>query len=195
MAGVSEFSAEFVETAQTAETAPVETETTFVSQPVVQEVPEPAPQDAVVLEDEQIIEAATLAELVDTHPAPQTLDEEMRCLAGAIYFESKGESLAGQLAVGRVVIARAESGKFPSSYCGVVYQRSQFSFVRGGRMPAINTASRAWQKAKKVAMIAHQSAWQSEAEGALYFHANYVAPKWRNKMSRLAKIDNHIFYR
>lgn len=164
---------------------------TFVSEPVVQPLPEEPEQE----ETEPAVRAASLRELVATSPIPADLDEQLRCLAGAIYFESKGESLAGQLAVGRVVIARAESPRFPSSYCGVVYQRSQFSFVRGGRMPAINTASKAWQRAKKLAVIAQNEQWESPAEGALFFHADYVAPRWRTKMARLAQIDNHIFYR
>jgi len=162
----------------------------FISQPVVQPVPVLEMVEAGGLRD-----ASSLAQLVSEEPVPGQLDKQMQCLAGAIYFESKGEPLAGQLAVGRVVIARAESNRFPSSYCGVVYQRAQFSFVRGGRMPSINKSSRAWQRAKKVAMIAHDNAWKSDAEGALYFHAHYVSPRWKNAMTRLATIDNHIFYR
>lgn len=186
IAGVSDAALEASGTAQVEATPAV----TFVSEPMVQPIPEPKPE-----QDFEAPAARSLSELVDAHPVPGMLDEDLRCLAGAIYFESKGESLAGQLAVGRVVVARAESGSFPSSYCGVVYQRSQFSFVRGGRMPAINTGSRAWLRAKKLAVIAHENAWNSDAEGALYFHANYVAPRWSNKMSRLARIDNHVFYR
>src|SRR3546814_19751867 len=64
-------------------------------------------------------------------------DLELKCLAGAVYFESKGETLAGQLAVARVVINRSQSGDFLDSICGVVYQPSQFSFIRDGRMPSI----------------------------------------------------------
>ncbi|RVQ67739.1 cell wall hydrolase [Croceicoccus ponticola] len=163
---------------------------TFISQPVVQPLPVVEPAVAGTPRA-----GASLAELVADEPVPGKLDEQLRCLAGAIYFESKGEPLAGQLAVGRVIVARAESGRFPSSYCGVVYQRSQFSFVRGGKMPSINTSSNAWQKAKKLAMIAHEGAWESAAEGALFFHARYVSPRWKNRMTRLAQIDNHIFYR
>ena len=159
----------------------------FVSEPVIQDVSE--------AQIASIETADSLADLVAMQDAPARLSEQMRCLAGAIYFESKGESLAGQLAVGRVVINRAESARFPDSYCGVVYQRAQFSFVRGGRMPSINTSSRAWQRAKKLAVIADQGLWDSDAEGALFFHADYVAPRWRLKMARLAQIDNHIFYR
>lgn len=136
---------------------------------------------------------ATLAEHVRTQPRSGNLDAQMHCLAGAIYFEARGESLAGQLAVGRVVVERANSGRFPGSYCGVVYQRSQFSFVRGQAMPTIPENSAAWQSAKALARIAHEGTWQSPSEGALFFHATHVAPRWRLK--RIAQVDNHIFYR
>jgi len=137
--------------------------------------------------------AATLAQHVKAQPKVGALDSQMRCLAGAIYFEARGESLAGQLAVGRVVVERANSGRFPDSYCGVVFQRSQFSFVRGRTMPTIRENSRAWKRAVALAHIADEGSWESPAEGALFFHATYVSPKWRLK--RLARIDNHIFYR
>jgi N-acetylmuramoyl-L-alanine amidase len=166
----------------------------FTSQPVVQALPTAevvaASQD--VAADEQI-SAASLAELVAAQPAPAELSPELRCLAGAIYFEAKSETLPGQLAVGRVVVNRSKSGRFPASYCGVVYQPSQFSFVRGRSMPAINTASRDWHEAVAIAQIAHAGSWRSPAEGALFFHAARVSPGWR--LTRMARVDNHVFYR
>jgi spore germination cell wall hydrolase CwlJ-like protein len=75
----------------------------------------------------------------------------------------------------------------------VVYQRAQFSFVRGGRMPAIDTSSSAWRNAKAIARIAHEGLWDSPAEGALFFHAKYVNPRWR--LTRVAQVSTHIFYR
>jgi spore germination cell wall hydrolase CwlJ-like protein len=137
--------------------------------------------------------AASLAALVEAIPAPAQLSDEMKCLAGAIYFEAKSETLAGQLAVGRVVVARANSGRFPASYCGVVLQPSQFSFVRGRAIPAVNTASRDWVEAVKIATIADKGAWKSPVEGAMFFHAAHVSPRWGK--ARMAKIDGHIFYR
>ena len=134
--------------------------------------------------------AATLAQHVRAQPKVGALDREMRCLAGAIYFEARGESLDGQLAVGRVIVERARSGRFPNSYCGVVFQRSQFSFVRGNSMPSIREGSNAWRKAVAVAQIAHSGSWQSPAEGALFFHATRVSPGWR--LTRVARVDNHV---
>ena len=159
----------------------------FISQPVVQPLPgETAP----TVEGGK---AASLAELVSDMPVDEALSDDMQCLAGAIYFESRGEPLAGQLAVGDVIVNRAQSGRFPSTYCGVVYQPSQFSFVRAGRMPAIDTSSTAWRKAKAIARIAHEDLWDSPAEGALFFHAKSVRPGWH--LTRVALISNHVFFR
>ncbi|WP_332816909.1 cell wall hydrolase [Sphingopyxis sp.] len=136
--------------------------------------------------------ADSLAELVAATPRPADLDPELRCLAGAVYFESRGESLPGQLAVAHVVINRAQSGRFPKSLCGVVHQKSQFSFVRGGKMPAIRNGAQ-WNNAVAIAQIARDGSWKNHAPGALFFHARYVSPGWRK--TRVAQIDNHIFYR
>lgn len=141
----------------------------------------------------EVVSASTLTELVRMQDVSEPLDNEERCLAGAIYFESKGESLAGQLAVARVVIARARSGRFPNTLCGVVYQKSQFSFVRGGGMPRISTSSTHWSNAVAISRIALENSWKSPVEGALFFHARHVSPGWR--LTRIGSIDNHIFYR
>ncbi len=144
-------------------------------------------------EDEAVIKAASLGELVRLQDTDDELNKEEHCLAGAVYFESKGESLSGQLAVARVVMARTKSGRFPSTMCGVVYQKSQFSFVRGGAMPRINKGSAHWRNAVAISKIAMNDAWKSPVEGALFFHARYVSPGWR--LTRMGTIDNHIFYR
>lgn len=137
--------------------------------------------------------AASLRALVRQQSTAGTLNKEMQCLAGTVYFESKGESLEGQLAVARVVMARAKSSRFPNSICGVVYQRKQFSFIRGGKMPRINKSHQHWRNAVAISKIAMNDAWKSPVEGALFFHARYVSPGWR--LTRMATIDNHIFYR
>ncbi|MFM9827680.1 MAG: cell wall hydrolase [Sphingomonas sp.] len=121
------------------------------------------------------------------------MDSDLRCLASAIYFESKGEPLAGQLAVAEVIMNRAGSGRFPSSICSVVTQPGQFSFVRGGRLPTISSTNRAFRDAVAVAQVALTNSWSSNAPKALYFHARSVKPGWRQL--RVATIGNHIFYR
>ena len=166
---------------------PSSQEITFVANEVVQPVAAPvAPAN---------VEASSLRELVSSMDKDAELTEQLRCLAGAVYFEARGEPLDGQLAVAEVVINRAQDSRWPASYCGVVYQRAQFSFVRGGKMPAINTSKATWHRAKAVARIAHENLWQSEANEAVYFHANYVRPSWSRKKTRVTQIDTHVFYR
>lgn len=165
----------------------------FVEKEVVQELPGEATPEIPVADGAP--RADSLRELISAMPPVKELSPEMQCLAGAIYFESRGEPIAGQLAVAQVVINRAEDHRFPSSYCGVVYQRAQFSFVKNGRMPRIRTGSHAWTRAKAIARIAHRGLWESEAGNALYFHANYVRPSWSRKKVATATIDTHIFYR
>jgi spore germination cell wall hydrolase CwlJ-like protein len=119
---------------------------------------------------------------------------ELECLATGIYFESKSEPLAGQLAVGKVIANRANSGgRFPSSYCGVLFQRSQFSFVHGRSLPSVPRSSKQWQTAVAMAKIVDQGLKDSAVGNALFFHARYVSPRWHLK--RVASIGNHIFYR
>ena len=135
----------------------------------------------------------SLAQLVAAQAKPEALSDELRCLASAIYFEARSETLAGQLAVGRVIVARTHSGRFPASYCGVVMQPSQFSFVRGHAVPDVDEDSALWRNAVAVAQVADAGLYQSAAEGALFFHSARIAPHWR--MHRIARVDNHVFYR
>lgn len=137
--------------------------------------------------------APTLTDLVRTQAVDDSLSNEEHCLASAVYFEAKGESLAGQLAVARVVLARANSGRFPSTLCGVIFQKGQFSFVRGASLPPIQTDSKYWRNAVAISNIALDNKWQSPVEGALFFHSRHVSPGWR--LTRIGSVDNHIFYR
>ena len=131
-----------------------------------------------------------VAELRSSDPGSR----ELECLATGIYFEAKSEPLAGQLAVGQVIANRAQSGgRFPSTYCGVLFQRGQFSFVRGRSLPSVPRASRQWQTAVAIARIVDQDLHRSSVGNALFFHARYVSPRWRLK--RVASIGNHVFYR
>ena len=163
----------------------------FISQEVVQPIGADEPSES----EQNAASADSLQQLIGMVETDAQLTDQMHCLAGAIYFESRGEPLYGQLAVAEVVINRSEDDRWPASYCGVVYQRAQFSFVRGGQMPRIRTSSEAWNRAKAVAKIAHEDLWQSEANEAVYFHAEYVRPRWSRAKTRVTKIDTHIFYR
>ena len=143
--------------------------------------------------DETVAPSATLAEAVASLRSSEPGSRELECLATGIYFESKSESLQGQLAVGHVIANRAASGRFPSSYCGVLFQRSQFSFVRGRSLPHVPRASRDWQEAVAIAKIVDQDLRPSPVGKALFFHARRVSPGWH--LTRVATLGNHVFYR
>jgi len=135
-----------------------------------------------------------LATMVAELRSPDAGSRELECLATGIYFESKGEPLTGQLAVGKVIANRAASGgRFPGTYCGVLFQRGQFSFVHGGSLPSVAHSNRQWQTAVAVARIVDQRLQASSVGNALFFHARYVSPGWGLK--RVASIGNHVFYR
>lgn len=168
--------------------------------PLVTEIPATQPAVAPIepeaeLESEPTVErSASLAEKVAELRSSDPGSRDLECLAAGVYFESKGEPLAGQLAVGQVIANRANSkGRFPSSYCGVLFQRSQFSFVRGGKWPAVNKSGAQWKTAVAIARIVDQDLHQSSVGRALFFHARRVSPGWR--LTRVASVGNHIFYR
>jgi N-acetylmuramoyl-L-alanine amidase len=160
--------------------------------------PAPAPVLSPAIDTDTDVVVSPLGKFasLDAAVAAQDLaaaDENLRCLASTIYFESKGEPISGQLAVAQVVINRARSGRFPPDICGVVTQRGQFSFVRGGTIPTIDAGRSGYRTALAIAKVALTEAWQGQAEGALFFHARRVAPAGR--FVRVASIGNHIFYR
>jgi spore germination cell wall hydrolase CwlJ-like protein len=133
-------------------------------------------------------------------PAYEATAAERKCLALAIYFESRAESVEGQQAVAAVVLNRVRDEKFPDDICDVVYEgggkrgRCQFSWFCDGRSDKPRD-SVAWQRSLDVADAALGGEISDPTDGALYFHSTSVRPKWRKKMTMTAAIDNHVFYR
>jgi spore germination cell wall hydrolase CwlJ-like protein len=136
----------------------------------------------------------SLPEMVEQLGHVETKDEEQHCLAGAVYFEARGESLEGQLAVAEVVLNRAASGKYPEGICEVVTQPWQFSFIQKGEFPPINKGSNSWKKAVAIAKIAQGKLDGTLTDDVLWYHADYVAPSWGKRLDREKKIGLHIFY-
>jgi spore germination cell wall hydrolase CwlJ-like protein len=134
--------------------------------------------------------------LVDRYGVGAPLSDEANCIATAVYFEAQGESLEGQLAVAKVIMNRAASGKYPTSWCAVVKQPAQFSFVRHGAFPWVDVQSDAWRKAQGITRLAVAKAVPcSLSDDVLWYHANYVAPSWGRRLNFEQKIGQHLFYR
>ncbi len=124
-----------------------------------------------------------------------------KCLAEAIYFESRGEAVRGQIAVAQVVLNRAFSGYYPSTVCGVVYQNAhrylacQFTFACDRHADVIRDQD-AWQRAKRIAGDALDGKlWLPEVGKATHYHAYWVRPNWVREMARMHKLGVHTFYR
>jgi hypothetical protein len=124
-----------------------------------------------------------------------------RCLANAVYFEARGESVRGQIAVAQVVLNRAFSGFYPRDICGVVYQGAhrhlscQFTFACDG-IPDVVTEPAAWARAERIANATLDGkVWLSDVGKATHYHAYWVHPSWTRSMHRLQKIGVHSFYR
>lgn len=170
---------------------------TVAPAPLLPSLPLPLPTMPALAEPATIAApAARFASLEDAVAAQNegagTAADDVACLAGAIYFEAKGEPLSGQLAVANVILNRARSGRFPADVCGVVTQRGQFSFVRAGRIPVIADAARGYRTAIALARVALAASWDSPAPQALFFHARRVG---MGRGTQIAAIGNHIFYR
>jgi spore germination cell wall hydrolase CwlJ-like protein len=125
------------------------------------------------------------------------LNAEEECVAIAVYHEARGEPLDGQLAVAEVIMNRAASGRYPASWCQVVKQPWQFSFVnpRTGRYPAVKQDSAAWAYAQAITRIASGKLADALPSDVLWYHADYVAPSWGRRLAKVEKIGAHIFYR
>ena len=130
-------------------------------------------------------------------PAPKG-DQQFRCLATALYFEARGESLHGQAAVAEVILNRVEASAYPNSICGVVNQAGnggcQFSYVCDGK-PATIGDRRAWDVAGRIARAMLDGAPRELTQGATHFHTPAVNPKWARSFTKTARIGSHIFYR
>jgi len=126
---------------------------------------------------------------------------ERRCMTTALYFEARSEPEKGQIAVGQTIMNRVRSPDYPDTICGVVYQGSrrrtgcQFSFTCDGKADKPNNRGQ-WERSKRLANdVLEGKVWLKSIGKATHYHATYVKPRWRRKMSRLKQIGRHIFYK
>lgn len=127
-------------------------------------------------------------------------DAQWDCLAKAIYFEARGESVRGMFAVGEVILNRVDSGTFPGNVCNVVNQGSgrrnscQFSYACDGVADRVREQA-AWVETGKIARLLLDGAPRALTDGATYFHTTGVRPSWSRQFEQTAQIGAHLFYR
>jgi spore germination cell wall hydrolase CwlJ-like protein len=130
-------------------------------------------------------------------PAPEG-DAEWQCLTEALYFEARGESLQGQVAVAEVILNRVNSPLYPRTICKVVKQRGgggcQFSYVCDGRADRMRDKTSA-DLAGRIARAMLDGAPRRLTEGATHFHSRGVKPGWSKRFAHTTTIGAHAFYR
>lgn len=126
-------------------------------------------------------------------------ESETVCTACNIYHEARGESFEGRIAVANVTRNRVDSDRFPDDFCEVVWERKQFSWTKDGKSDKIRN-SKSWEEAYLIAYITVKDYREGvmhlkdQTGGSLWYHADYVNPKWARDQKPEVEIDNHKFY-
>ena len=120
----------------------------------------------------------------------RTLD--LSCLAENVYYESRGEPLVGQYAVAEVTMNRVASPDFPDTVCEVVHARGAFSWTY--QTERLQPYGYEWRRAQSVASSVYDNREAPLVNGALFYHATYVSPRWAATRSQVALIGRHLFY-
>jgi spore germination cell wall hydrolase CwlJ-like protein len=156
-----------------------------------------APKGEVNADDQRI---KTPAERLGLNDEKSRAKSE-KCLAEAVYFESRGEAVRGQIAVAQVVMNRVFSGFYPNTVCGVVYQNKyrhlacQFTFACDNN-PDVIREPEMWDRAKKIAKAMLDGLlWLPEVGKSTHYHAYYVRPSWVSEMKKMYRFGVHTFYR
>ncbi len=159
----------------------------------------PLPKAAPDRDDEP--RGPTPAERLGLDADPKERAKAEKCLANAVYFESRSEPLRGQIAVAQVVMNRVFSPFYPKDVCSVVYQNAhrrlacQFTFACDGKRKVINERG-AWARANRIAkQTLDGKLWVTEVAKSTHYHAAYVRPNWVREMRKNFKTGLHMFYR
>jgi spore germination cell wall hydrolase CwlJ-like protein len=128
-------------------------------------------------------------------------NEALHCLALTVYWEAGSEQPQGRRAVAHVVMNRVDNEQFPDSVCDVVQQSGgggrfncQFHWYCDGRSDD-PTNETLWHKAVESARAVMSGQYQDPTNGALFFHASSVNPRWDRHYQRTARIGHHVFYK
>jgi spore germination cell wall hydrolase CwlJ-like protein len=117
----------------------------------------------------------------------------LHCLTMNIYWEARNQEIAGQLAVAQVTLNRVRDSRYPNDICEVVYDHKQFSWYWDGKSDTPNEPH-AWETALMIASAAMDGSGHAELQGVTHYHAVYIQPYWKDYMTMVAMIGDHIFY-
>lgn len=128
---------------------------------------------------------------------------ELTCLALNVYYEARGEPLAGKYAVAEVTMNRVVSRRYPGTVCEVIYEKrwdrlrkryvGAFSWTEFDVVP--HPEGEHWHQARRVAEAVYFGKQPPQLNGALHYHANYIRPSWTRGRQPVARIGRHVFYK
>jgi len=173
--------------------------------------------------EQKRIQIAIPSEFIESSTVVEIDVDEMHCLAKNIYFEARGETLKGKIAVANVTMNRVDSPNYPNTICGVVYQAKHSKWWlqhNGTLVPIRNQCQFSWYcdgksdtlyltNKKGVVIKANMQSWLDSiniakdsirgevvdvTHGALWYHADFVQPYWSVHYKETAKVGAHIFY-
>ena len=137
----------------------------------------------------------------------ELIPQQEQCQAVNIYFEARGESLSGKQAILEVVNNRVKAKGYPSTQCGVIFQRKQFSWTHQqpydriqslllGDTTGLNQKElHAYNEALLIAYTEENARLKVLPSGVLFYHASSAKPDWRKDMKKVKVLGLHIFYR
>ena len=119
---------------------------------------------------------------------------DVECLARNIYYEAGVEDMTGKIAVGNITVNRVKTKYWGTHICNVVYSPDQFSWTKEKKRAWIGLKGKAWVDSKTAAEAVLNGLKVKQLDKALFYHADYVQPNWRDRSKRVIKIGRHIFY-
>lgn len=147
-----------------------------------------------ILKNSQIKETTELVMFKDSHPFRYTA-KDLDCLARNIYFEAGTEDTIGKYAVAQVTLNRVTNGYWGHNICAVVHSPGQFSWTNEQELATIKLDSDNWYESRAVAQAVLSQGFRIKSlKKALYYHADYTNPPWRDDERQIGKIGKHIFY-
>lgn len=121
--------------------------------------------------------------------------KDVECLARNIYYEAGVEDMTGKIAVGNITVNRVKTRYWGTRICDVVYSKDQFSWTKERRRAWVALKGRAWADSQAAAeAVLKQGIVVKQLDKALFYHADYVRPSWRDNSKKVMKVGRHIFY-
>jgi spore germination cell wall hydrolase CwlJ-like protein len=120
---------------------------------------------------------------------------DLACLAKNIYFEAGVENMVSKLAVAQVTLNRAKLGYWGTDICHVVYAKDQFSWTNDESRVNFTPKGENWNESLLAAKSALGNGLRiKRLKKALFYHADYVDPPWRDDNQLIGKFGRHIYY-